>query len=266
MIMKRLLCKNHTFGAIVLTVVLAFLLASCVSMVETKKKYNNSGKYTDLKPVTVNELRSIIREDTERYKIILFWEPYHNIDIDLYQSLCSVIGKDPRFQLIAVLDDCGGLKYAADNLKRAGIPVSEAPLYIRDDSEPYRSLRLMSKGNPDRQKNIVTALFDNADDYNGDYLLGFYIADPKGNLKKVRYTYSKDNIQTEAIGSLQPSELNSYDRAHAIFTSDVVDEILALDYRKTATRSVSGRDITRAISNPSNLTKKERKALYKSAY
>ena len=115
--------------------------------------------------------------------------------------------------------------------------------------------------NPRRTPDLMSELFVNAADYTAADLRGFYIADPKGNLKKLRMKYDKGDVHSEAIGSMWPTLFDSYQNGQ--FGSTIGSEIRNMKYDVISELDVTDEYAWMAI--PAGTSAERRKQILKAA-
>lgn len=198
-----------------------------------ERAFKNSLKYTDLTPLTVAQLKSLLVADTTHYKVVSFYSPccadsketLHKIYHRLRASNDTSILKIYVIQL-----DCGGLEYTVDVLNSLNI-YPDAYYYLRDDNPPYNR-HSKSFVEVNRFLPMTNELFVNGSDIScGDEVAMSFIVSPNNQLKKLRLI-AEDNSY-ECVRSLHVKYLKDYDLTHLDFS--VTDTAyLPIEYKELA--------------------------------
>ncbi|MBP9990088.1 MAG: hypothetical protein KBT45_01485 [Bacteroidales bacterium] len=183
--------KTNNSHITCLIMLLALMVPGCVRLCyESPGRIRQAAQYTSQIPLTVNELKTLIDQDSNKYKLVV-----------LYSNCCGACRKrfgDTYSQLWHKLDsstvswyfvqiDCGGVKWNEDFLKSYGI--STAMYYLRDDSPEY----LSSNGN------ITNCLFNRRITDGATATPTTYILDKNGTLKLAYYIYSDGTTSVEPM-------------------------------------------------------------------
>lgn len=94
-------------------------------------------KYTDHVPLTADDFRHLVMDDTVHYKIVVVYNyccgPCQQAMRDVYAPMLHSLDTT-RCRMLFVLDDCGSLPWNADYLSSYGI---DTRYYLRDDDSLF---------------------------------------------------------------------------------------------------------------------------------
>jgi hypothetical protein len=188
---------------------------------ENNKSLKKALEYPDNIPISVNDLKDFLFNDTIHYKVVVFYSPCCapcNKEMKtIYRKAIESCDSSVRFYLI--LEDCGGVKYNASFLTQSGI-LNQKMYYLRDSSV------LFKKANDDRFTNIVNYIF--SPDHEIIETNGVpknFIVSKDNRLKISRYVYNsqiKDTFLNTT--AMRLSLLDGFDFNKIDF--DIVDNVL----------------------------------------
>lgn len=204
---------------------LIIFLQSCglvhICSEENNKSLKSALKYPDNIPITVNDLKEFLINDSIHYKVVIFYSPCCapcNKEMKtIYRNATESCDSSVKFYFI--LEDCGGVKYNASFLTQSGI-FNQKMYYLRDSTLHFK------KGNDARFTNIVNSIF--SPNYQITETNGVpknFIVSKDNRLKRVRYVYNgrmlPDSMNTMAM---RLSLLDGFEFKKIDF--DIVDDVL----------------------------------------
>ena len=207
----------------VLLVCIAILSAGCTVNVETARKIKLSSKYTDQIPITVEELKAMLYEDTAHYQAVVIYSvgcpacegAFRRFIVPVFKKTDSTLVKWYFIQ-----DQCGALRENPKYLKIMGLGEPRM-YYIRDDTPDFsvRFSRYFSKEIQDVNNRISNFLFPgNGIDGNHGYPMCF-IVNKQNNVKLQMEIYSDGVVET---GTAMPLDTNLHINELDFHTMDTV--------------------------------------------
>lgn len=180
--------------AIVVFILSALLLSACGRIIYVCKvtpKRIEEAKNTEQTPLTVDELKHLVMDDTAHYKIVVFYSACCGPCIyEMKNVLSKFYDKDTaRTRWYFVQEDCGGVPISVGAMKKVGI--ESEMYYILDDKPEF------SPDNYERYNNMANYIFDNKQKFNGIYGIPFsFVINKQGRVKTVR-SFVSDKVKAD---------------------------------------------------------------------
>lgn len=217
--------KRLKLASVVLAIFIVTLSTSCFqskhSLVRfcrpNQRMIKKSVEYTDHTPLTAENLRTMIMNDTAHYKIVVIYSyccgPCQEQMRDIYAPMYKTIDTS-ECKMYFVLDDCGSLPWNADYLAQYGITER---YYLRDDDPMFK------EGNEHRLTNIANYVTQPQTAFTRCYYVPLtLIINKEGKVKQLAEIYNDMSFSTAYylfkmvnIDSLNVQELD-YDKIDTI--------------------------------------------------
>ncbi len=183
--------RKQILFTIITTTIMLFSGCNLVQIcLETKSSIRKSYKYENQIGLTVNDLKTIMINDTTNYKILIFYSPCCAPCVrhlqTTYKKFYEKKDKDVKFYFVN--ESCGGLKYNEQFMQELGY--SEQLYFIRDTSMFFKT------GNLLRYNNMLNYIFDLKGDERIDGVFGIPIScvvNKQNRLKIVKCKFEKDS-------------------------------------------------------------------------